>query len=544
MSGEGAEESALEELEQVLRNVEDPETASVYRRHRYAIARRHATVGPMHELYNFPVLNGNFSLETLMAMVEEIFRDRTRPFRLNFALGYILHYVPGNEPARYFHPFRNVHELQRSVYVSSHRDIDALRRRLERMNFEERIMTQRPGSAWAVSLLTNVRFQVVDSSLTQPIGCRGVKLPAFLNRMSSVIDFPNRSDNLCFFRCLARYFGAPCDEVDDYALRFFSIWNPRGDVACFEGVTESELDELEDLFQVNVTIFYLQPDRRAETVRASTTSYGRTMYLNVYDGHVSLITRPDEYSHKYVCAKCSMAFPRVDTKKVHEARCRGDDEEGDGNLDTSNRQYVGGYFKERPGVFQRMREALVPVDKEQEKYDWFACFDVECLLKDLPSNEEANSACLSEHQCVSIAVSSNVPGFTEAVCFVDHSPSKLVEEMLAYLRRVQEKASELVRTQLKDPHEMLQDKMNNSGCKKESKELRCLLTDLELFCDRLPVLGFNSSRSVRLGTLVRLTPAALEDRLFPVFSPIFYIFQVRHFDPERAPTTSALFTGR
>ena len=166
MHGGGVEESALEQLQQVLRNIEDPETASVYRRHRYAIARRHVRAGPLHEVYNFPILNGEISVQALMDMVEEIFRNQTHPFRLNFAFGFILDSVTGEEPARYFHPYRNVHELDRSMRISSHRDLAVLRRRLDRMNFEERVMAQRPSSAWSASLLTNVRFEVVDSSLT------------------------------------------------------------------------------------------------------------------------------------------------------------------------------------------------------------------------------------------------------------------------------------------------------------------------------------------------------------------------------------------
>ena len=371
MHGQGAEaETGLEELEQVVTNIQDPETAAVYRRHRYAIARRHVTLGPMHEVYNFPVLNGVLSLETLMEMVEQIFSDRAHPFRLNFALGFILESVTSGEPARFFHPYRNVHELERYVNVSSHRDLDALRRRLERTNFEERIMAQRPSSSWSVSLVTNVRFEVSDISLTQPLGCRGVQLPAFIVRKAGLMDFPRRPDNLCFFRCLAHYLGAERHEVDEYARKFFFIWKgEEADVAGFEGVEDSDLQELEDLFQVNVTIFCLQPDYRAETVRASPSSHGRTMYLNVFDGHLSHVAQPEQFSYKYVCSICSMTFPRVDAKTTHERVCRGggDSEEMDGNIASlQDRRYVGGYFKQKLGIFQRLREVLVPVEEAEE----------------------------------------------------------------------------------------------------------------------------------------------------------------------------------
>ena len=467
----------------------------------FTIVRRHERPGAMHEIYNFPVLNGEITVGQLMDMVEQIYANRATPFRLNLAIGFILNSIDEELP-RYFHPYRNAHEFERSVFISSQRDLVRLRRRLEKMNIQDRVMTKRPSSKWSVSLLTNVTFEIVDATATGPLGCLGVEVPFFVNRKKGVVDFPSRDDNLCFFRCLAYFFDARVSEVDEYALKLFSLW--KGECTDdmdqkFEGVEDGDIDELEDLFQVNVTIFRLQPDNRAETVRASEASYERTLYLNVYDGHVSFITSPESFCGKYVCSKCSMTFPDPKNAHRHEKVCRGledeeQDEEVGGSSLKTRRRYAGGYFKETPGIFQRLREFLIDVDEKDEEYRWFSCFDCECLLKDLPADDEANSACISEHELVSVAVAGNVPGFEKPVCFIDPSPSRIVEEMLLYLSQIQGKASELSRLQFKSQHDELKEKLELCEDEREKKQLLRLLDDFESFMDRLPVLGFNSSR--------------------------------------------------
>ena len=508
LTGAGSAEGNLDftELQPVLTNIRDPEIADVYNRHRYAIARRHRRLTDVREVYNFPVLDETISTSALMNMIEEIFDDRTDPFRLNFAFGYILESSTGQEAPRYFHPYRNVHELKRSVKIASKADLAKLRRRLGGFNFEEKAMAQRPASNWQPNLLTNVRFDVCSGALNEPLGCRGVFLPEFIMRKKGIVDFV-RSDNLCFFRCLAHFLGSGLDEVDKDAIKLLFKWKEGADISTFPGVEVCDLDDLERLFQINITIFCLQPER-AELVRATRADHERTMYLNAFDGHCSLITHLESFIRKYTCPKCSLTFGRSDHLQVHVRTCTGDDGGDDdvaarGDVD---RKYVGGFFKHTPNVFQRLREAAIPVDPEEEDFPWFACFDIECILADVPQDERANSSCISEHRCVSIAVSSNVPGFQEPVCFVDPSTAVLVEQMLQHLTRVQEKASELAAEQLERPREMLADKIEACACVGEKKRLRRLLSDLQTYSRQLPVLGFNSSRYDILALRKHLLP--------------------------------------
>ncbi len=256
---------------------------------------------------------------------------------------------------------------------------------------------------------------------------------------------------------------------------------------------------------MNITVFSLQPDDRAHTIRASCSEYESTLYLNLWENHLSLVTKPDIFTSKYVCESCGRSF----TFKLNRARhCeRGQCDAGEEKIAVSSnirgdptvpRKYVGGYLKEEPRLFQRLKEAGIHTTNE-ESNKWFACYDIECLLKDVPDQTpEAKSQRISKHECVSIAVCSNLPNFWNPVCFVGPKPRDLVQEMMEYLGKIQEEVSRLMREQLSDTFSALTEKMEQLREQGDSegmlKTYEALLNDLESYCQILICLGFNSSR--------------------------------------------------
>ncbi len=216
------------------------------------------------------------------------------------------------------------------------------------------------------------------------------------------------------------------------------------------------------------------------------------------------MTKPDVFTSRYVCECCGRSFAFNKNRAKHCERGGCEEEKtvvssnirGDPNVP---RRYVGGYMKEEPRIFQRLKEAGIRTSDE-ESHKWFACFDIECLLKDVPDQTpEAKSQRISEHECVSIAICSNVPNFMSPVCFVGSEPRDLVEEMLDYLRKIQEEVSRLMREQLSDTFSALTEKMEElreqgDDCQGVLKTHETLLNDLTSFSDTLVVLGFNSSR--------------------------------------------------
>ncbi len=229
-----------EEVRRIHAGIEDPGVARTYRRHLFAIRRRRERLDARRTVYNFPIPDDSLTVDSLMSMLEEIYRRHERAFKVNFSVGYILDNV-GRDPLedaddsdplepRFYHPFRNAHQLPSPATVISHRHLDRLRRQLETIPFAERLARDRDDTTWVLVLLTNVTFDVTDLPHNRPLGlCTDVELPAFLTDSRSVKDVrglqSHDSHSLCFFRCLAYLRGArKRKEVDEKSLDYLRLW--------------------------------------------------------------------------------------------------------------------------------------------------------------------------------------------------------------------------------------------------------------------------------------------------------------------------------
>ncbi len=265
-------------------------------------------------------------------------------------------------------------------------------------------------------------------------------------------------------------------------------------VGAFQGVVLGDFEELEDEFQVNITVFSLRPDGRAETVRASTSEYGDSIFLNVWKDHLMLVRDVNAFSRAYSCPGCSRIFSRSDNLERHSSACRGEE------AAVSQRKYVGGYVRYQPSIFERLEEVGISTG-EDATYRWFCCFDTESILQPLElSSHESRSEKTCEHILVSVALSSNIPGFEEAVCFIEPEPTEVIRKMLQHLECMQEEASLLMREQLSETISLLDEMVQEAeqdgadeGRKKMRKIYRKLKTDLDLYVDQLSCVSFNGS---------------------------------------------------
>lgn len=506
----GGDDSAVEELSPIMQRLTDPGVLRTYRRHVYAIARRSRVLGRYRSVHNFPIDEQDISIERLMQMVREIFQEQRHPFRLNFSFGLILNHASARDDdddelqPRYFHAYRNTHVLPTAFRISSNRDLSALKKRLQSLDVFKLISRDREDTKWFLSLVTNVSFDVSVMSVEQPLGCDDLELPEFLKKKRSIRDVAGRG-NLCFFRCLAYFKGARgVRKTEEAVERYFSLWiegGAVGECSTFPGITLCDVPSLEETFELNITIFTLREDGCAETVRASTADYENTLYLNQWENHLMLVTNLEGFSRKYPCGKCSRILREACSRARHSSLCDGKDAE-------SSNRYRGGFFREEPSLSTRLGEAAICVEDEELAYRFFAFFDCECILKDVRKEEDVDacSAKVAQHVCASIAISSNVPGYEEAVCFLEREPAELVRQMLKYLGDVQEQASLLMRDQMSETFAQLGEKL--ADCqgqgqgqgqevaqrnKREQTTYLRLLRSVSSHCDVLPILGFNSS---------------------------------------------------
>ena len=172
------------------------------------------------------------------------------------------------------------------------------------MEFIQHTLNKRPNTRWELALLTNL--QAVVYPLDFPAGAF-VSLPNYIKNSKSIkgLDISKQgvpyTDNLCAFRCLA-HFSDKSSEV--YVRELFQqyLTHTCSKEKDFKGVPFSNMTPFEDCFQINVNVYSLFEDDSAEPMFKSLMRYEKTMFLNLYDNHFSLITKIESYCKKYKCS--------------------------------------------------------------------------------------------------------------------------------------------------------------------------------------------------------------------------------------------------
>ena len=78
--------------------------------------------------------------------------------------------------------------------------------------------------------LPNTKFRLISTFSrllklvplnTIRVGCRDLSLPDYFNKSKSLISFDNQNNNLCFWFCIAYYFGTRHDRCTQLAKELF-----------------------------------------------------------------------------------------------------------------------------------------------------------------------------------------------------------------------------------------------------------------------------------------------------------------------------------
>jgi len=80
----------------------------------------------------------------------------------------------------------------------------------------------------------------------------------------------------------------------------------------FPSVTLRELNDVEDIFEINVMVYSLELDSdspKPTVVQPSRKKYKRTMHVNLHESHFSFIFDISKYCQLYKCPRCSDFWP-------------------------------------------------------------------------------------------------------------------------------------------------------------------------------------------------------------------------------------------
>ncbi len=422
--------------------VVDRELKKIYHKYSHLILRKSYALSNTQGNFNRPISN-NFTLDQLMEFIEELYKEQQQAFKFNLCFGYILKEKVTGE-YRYFIPYLNEAVLEAPLYISKHSDLLRLRKRLSRLDITEYVQNGRPGSNWQPHMITNVTFFLNFTEF--PLGS-ATELPDFLKKKRSLLGLTKSfngkheyMDQLCIFRALAAHKHREAyrnhDSFEDWVSTYYDQYRDHcmengeeipEDQEEFPGFDLQLLPEFEKVFDINVDIFQLDEEEVALPIFKSTHRYKDTMYLNLWENHLSLITKLHAYTQKFQCRSCKRNFPQCAVMKRHEANCK-----------SKNRvTYPGGYYSPPQSIFSELSEYGIHVPEEDRYNEHFCVFDFESILETVQGEGTEKLDWLQKHNAISVSVCSTIPDYTAPQCFIDPDPDQLLATMVEYMLEIQ-----------------------------------------------------------------------------------------------------------
>jgi hypothetical protein len=482
---------------------EDTDLQKVYQIHQPFILDTHQ-IGPITSIYNFP-LTHTFDVDTLMQQVNEIYHTENKSFKINLTFGLILRNRETKE-YRYFKPYKNDEVFSRPLYVTNREDVKKLEQRLKELDVNSYVLNQRPNSKYIPTLVTNVKWWV--SHTNYPLGT-GL-LPDYIRNMRSIIGLDrdrrgvSYEDDNCVFRCLIYHQNKNLyiQNSPDFEKAVMRSKNEYTSVYGSESFELEALPDFERLFQVNVNIFSINQHYVAVPVYKSLGQYPDSMYLNLFENHLSYVSKVHAYCSKWQCTKCDRLFDRADKLKKHFKICES----------STKFVFPGGFYSSNKTVFEELEELNVHVDQTQRTYPWFIVFDFEAMLLKTDTPASKKQQWINQHVPISVSVCSNVAGFLDPVCIVnpdmDDLLSNMIDNMMVMANEVYSLAvnkwdyvfDELENEKQKWENAPKKCKTNESEETKEGPESKMvakienMIEKFTKYCKQVPVLGYNSAR--------------------------------------------------
>ena len=183
----------------------------------------------------------------------------------------------------------------------------------------------------------------------------------------------------------------------------------------FPGVTLGDLWELEELFDVSISVFSLNPDGASEVVWTSDLKKAWKLHLNIEQDHFSLIVDITTKAKSFTCKTCTRVFTHKHAATTRACLAG----------DAAQFKFAGKPFVHTKTIFDKLEDMGVCVAEDKRYYPYRITYNIETFM-DAEGVPEDTAQCSYEavHRLMSISVCSNVPGFTDPKCFVSAGDSR------------------------------------------------------------------------------------------------------------------------
>ena len=439
--------------ENEIRNVYNNNRIYILAPHREIIRKKKNEKDLVKKVYNFPV-NDGVTDSDIQSHLEYIYSLQNTTFKINFTAGVILESTEEQDgELRYFKPSANVSAMEQPLTVWNYESLIKAIERMQELNITEFVRTLKPNSKYRVRFITQIEYYVYSTKYL--LGSH-VDLPGYIKAKKCI--FTRTKDargrdyecNLCFFTALAQFKRkheglSQMRNVIPLANELLEKWHSHlvslgvEQVTFnrfrerFSGVDSKYFPDLEDCFQISINVFSLSSKDECNVIYLSTKKFDEVIYLNQYTNHINLIMNFNQYASRFTCQACNKMFKTLQTLKRHGSSC----------MWKTKYIYPGGYYKHKVSIFEELEEIGIYVPEDERAYDFFAVWDMESILEQVPIVEGKKLSYTHIHKPVSCSIASNVPGHTSPYCIVNKEQQELVKDMFDKFLQIWEKATAL-----------------------------------------------------------------------------------------------------
>ena len=397
-------------------------------------------------------------------LINQVYMGKRNAFKITMSPGLLLYQPKLQKPGAgvgyvwYFWPsFQNFSYFGKPRLIANYANMLSFISDVDNADLLNFCLTARSNTSTKLLFVTQLEFRTWEL-LGHPlgnskIGC-GVRIPAHIKNKKSIVALTHNSrgklhtDNLCLFRCLAMscvYETKMCNLDAKASLLYRQYYGSEARVRGYEGVEMKDLHLIERYFKVDINVFSIEIHEsitgdlieRAYIIRESTSVQGRTLNINLFKKHFSLIKDLSGYSKSFMCKKCKKAFTTAWNLKSHTQSI--------GNCQGVKHKFPGGVYKNKPSIFELLECCGIHIPMNTPKfYPYLICFDLESFLskKNLPGDTQ----CVgyeNHHEICSCGIISNVPGFLKGRVFIanrDCSSDDVGIRSLRYMIKISNKA--------------------------------------------------------------------------------------------------------
>ena len=376
----------------------------------------------------WPRLGGD-EPDHVQPLIRRLWEETPCPVKLTCSLGFVLRHKTSGARRYHHSSSNNGLVFDRPRLINSETSLQNFLTELSQVNMREVASFERPNTNWLVRAVTNLTVYSSKLLGMGKVGRVDGDMPDYILRNRHLVSLNKcartgkpYTDNLCFFRCLSLVVDCQCmagkcacrRPSERTVKRLFSKYCAHTGIdhqQPFEGVSVDELLELERLFDITIIVLCLTLTGESSILWSSGSARETKLYLNDFAGHYSLIKDISGFAKSYTCVECSGSFTRLHSLRRHTCSPR----------DTGALKFFGGVFGAPSTIITEIRDhtGIDIVDTDQLFYPYRITYDIECMLTkgELP-DDTPTSKFTSLHEFLSVSVCSNVPGYTDPICFI------------------------------------------------------------------------------------------------------------------------------